>query len=214
MARAWVWTCFLLALSGQAALAQTPPPDERPVRLGTPQAAPADIVELPLAPPAPSPLAALAPPLPSPMPPLLPPDFNPPPVPDGPVAPPVWPGIRSLIQLDVQLPAPTDGVATPETTSACVWDGTPWGVFDNLSFFAGLNIAKEPADLGINENFGYRFAVNWGLPLVERAGLGIQLGTAINYSRTALHFLPLIDGTVDHFQSFTTLGLFQRSPSG
>jgi len=88
------------------------------------------------------------------------------------------------------------------------------GLFDNLSLFFGLDGSKEPADLGVNANFGYRFALNWGIPLLEQSGLGFQVGTAVNYSENAIRVLKYIDGTVDRWQNFTTFGLFQRAPNG
>jgi hypothetical protein len=84
---------------------------------------------------------------------------------------------------------------------------------DNLSLFFGLGDSKEPADLGVNGNFGYRLAVNWGLPLLPEAGLGIQVGSALNYSQNTLRLLRFIDGTVEHWQNFTTVGVFQRAPN-
>ncbi len=88
------------------------------------------------------------------------------------------------------------------------------GLFDNLSFFAGLDGSKEPADLGVNANLGYRLAVNWGFPIFEEAGIGIQVGSAVNHSENAVRVLKFLDGTVERWQSFTTVGLFQRSQSG
>ena len=85
---------------------------------------------------------------------------------------------------------------------------------DNLSVFVGLDGSKEPADLGINANFGYRVGVNWGFPILEEAGLGLQLGTAVNYAHPAQRTLRFLDGTVDRVQSFTTLGVFQRTAGG
>jgi hypothetical protein len=90
--------------------------------------------------------------------------------------------------------------------------GTSW--FENLSLFFGVNGFKEPADLGINANFGYRLAVNWGLPLFQEAGIGLQVGSAVNYGQNAIRILPFMDGTTEHWQSYTTVGLFQRSPAG
>src|SRR5262249_33445786 len=86
--------------------------------------------------------------------------------------------------------------------------------FENMSLFFGVDGSKEPADLGVNANFGYRFAFNWGLPVFEETGIGVQVGTAVNYSQNALRILPFIDGTVDRWQSFTTVGLFQRMTNG
>jgi hypothetical protein len=90
--------------------------------------------------------------------------------------------------------------------------GTGW--LDNLSLFVGLDGSKGPEDLGINANFGARGAVNWGYPLLENIGLGVQLGTAVNYARTAVRVLRSIDGTRERTQSFTTVGLFERTDFG
>src|SRR5438552_82403 len=170
MAKAWIGTCLLLALTSRAAIAQAPAADALPVRLGAPNTGPVSTMELPLAPPQSPPALPPPPALPAlpPIAPLSPPVFDPPSYPSGPVSPVILPATSTLIQLNVRQSATTGSSVTAETTSACVWDAPAWRVFDNLSLFAGLNIAKEPADLGVNENFGYRFAVNWGLPLVER----------------------------------------------
>jgi hypothetical protein len=85
---------------------------------------------------------------------------------------------------------------------------------ENLSVFLGLDGAKGPDDLGINANFGLRSHVNWGYPIWERYGLGVQLGTAINYSPSAVKVLEAINGTNERTQSFTTVGLFQRTDCG
>jgi hypothetical protein len=87
-------------------------------------------------------------------------------------------------------------------------------LFDNFSLFFGLNGSKEPLDLGINANLGYRLAFNWGFALMENVGLGFQVGSALNYSQNALALLEQVDGVTNHWQNFTTLGVFQRSPSG
>jgi hypothetical protein len=81
---------------------------------------------------------------------------------------------------------------------------------DNLSLFAGLNGFQEPADLGINSNFGYRLAFNWGFPIWEKQGIGLQVGTAMNYSQNSMRFYRFLDGPLDHYEYFTTVGVFQR----
>jgi hypothetical protein len=86
--------------------------------------------------------------------------------------------------------------------------------FENMSLFAGLDGFKEPADLGVNANFGYRLAFNWGFAAFEDVGIGVQVGTSVNYSENALRLLRFIDGTVDHWQNFTTFGVFQRTTGG
>jgi hypothetical protein len=122
---------------------------------------------------------------------------------------------------------PTSLPADPDPAVAIDWDsvfgGKPTepveasqgtGLLDNFSAFLGLDGSKGPEDLGINANFGFRGAVNWGYPIVESYGLGVQLGTAINYSSTAVRVLRSVTGTTDRTQSFTTVGLFQRSGHG
>jgi hypothetical protein len=87
-------------------------------------------------------------------------------------------------------------------------------LLENLSLFGGLDGAKGPEDLGINANFGFRGAVQWGVPLIEELNLGLQIGTAVNYSRTAVRVLRTVDGTRERTQSFSTIGLFQRTDEG
>jgi hypothetical protein len=96
----------------------------------------------------------------------------------------------------------------------CLPEFQPERFLENLSVFGGLDGSKGPEDLGITADFGIRTGVNWGYPLWEELGLGIQAGTALNYSLSATKVLESIDGTHDRTQSFTTLGLFQRSQCG
>jgi hypothetical protein len=88
------------------------------------------------------------------------------------------------------------------------------GWADNLALYLGLNGSKGPEDLGINANFGFRTAVNWGLPVWQEYGLGVQVGSALNYSRTAVRVLRSVDGTRDRWENFSTGGVFQRAPCG
>ena len=124
-----------------------------------------------------------------------------------PDAPPGWPCISPGIVEYTTLPRPA------AIESPCHLEPR-YPLLDNLSLFAGLDGFKEPADLGINGNFGYRFAANWGLPISEERGLGIQLGVGFNYSRSVFRVLHYLDGTVDHSQVFATAGIFQRSSMG
>lgn len=101
-------------------------------------------------------------------------------------------------------PLPDDAPGGPQ--------GSGW--FDNLSLFLGLDGSKGPDDLGINADFGYRGAINWGLPLWESRGLGIQVGSALNVSDNAVRVLRSVNGTRDRVQSFTTVGVFQRTDFG
>ncbi|WP_145379338.1 DUF6666 family protein [Symmachiella dynata] len=86
--------------------------------------------------------------------------------------------------------------------------------YDNLSIFGGLDGSKQPQDFGVNAQFGGRFHINLGLPLWEEQGLGVQIGTALNYTDNAVQVFERVDGTKDRFQNYTTVGLFQRTESG
>jgi hypothetical protein len=89
-----------------------------------------------------------------------------------------------------------------------------YDLLENLSVFAGLTGSKGPEDLGINANFGARADINWGFPLLQEYGLGVQAGTSCNYSRTAVRVIRSVDGTRDRTEEFTTVGLFQRTSCG
>jgi hypothetical protein len=87
-------------------------------------------------------------------------------------------------------------------------------IFENLSLFLGLEGSKQPQDFGVNAHFGGRFHANLGVPLIERIGLGLQIGTATNYTDNAVQVFERVEGNRNRFQSFTTVGLFQRTDSG
>jgi hypothetical protein len=125
-------------------------------------------------------------------------------------------GIEEVEQVPiVDDPQQIDGPSGPSDFAHGARSTIPrWGLLENLSLFAGLDGAKGPEDLGINANFGWRTHVNWGYPVLEPFGLGIQLGTALNYERTAVRVLRSVDGTRDRVESFTTAGIFQRTDFG
>ncbi|HKI34000.1 MAG TPA: DUF6666 family protein [Gemmataceae bacterium] len=106
--------------------------------------------------------------------------------------------------------APPESAAPGDAAKA----GADTGWADNLSLFLGLTGSKGPEDLGINANFGFRTAVNWGLPVWEEYGLGVQFGSSLNYSRTAVRVLSMISDTHDRIENFSTAGVFQRSNLG
>ncbi len=87
-------------------------------------------------------------------------------------------------------------------------------LLENLSLFGGLEGSKQPQDFGVNANFGGRFHANMGIPLVSACGLGLQIGTATNYTDNAVQVFERVEGTSERFQSFTTVGLFQRLDCG
>jgi hypothetical protein len=103
--------------------------------------------------------------------------------------------------------------AASATSSAVTVSEAAASALENVEFFGGLDGSKQPQDLGINANMGVRFAVNTGIRLSRRAGLGLQLGAAVNLSDAAVHVLDQIDGTSRRTQRYLTLGLFQQGVS-
>jgi hypothetical protein len=89
-----------------------------------------------------------------------------------------------------------------------------WKSLDSLELFGGIDGSKQPQDFGINAQLGGRIHVNWGAPLIEGCGLGFQIGTAGNVSDHAVRVTSQIEGAGSRTQSFTTVGLFQRSVDG
>lgn len=85
---------------------------------------------------------------------------------------------------------------------------------ENLVLFLGLEGSKQPQDFGANAHFGGRFSANLGLAVSEDLGLGLQIGTAINYTDNAVEVFERVGEVHGRSQSFTTIGLFQRHPSG
>lgn len=103
--------------------------------------------------------------------------------------------------------------AAPAAASANAIGATTSSAFENVEFFVGLDGSKQPQDLGINANMGLRLSANTGFPLSRRAGLGLQVGAAVNFSDAAVHVLDQIDGTSRRTQQYLTLGLFQQGVS-
>ncbi|MSR57097.1 MAG: hypothetical protein EXS05_05435 [Planctomycetaceae bacterium] len=102
--------------------------------------------------------------------------------------------------------------AQPDDSPTSNW--LPTGPLDTVSFFGGLDGSKQPQDLGINANMGGRFAINWGMPLVEKWGLGLQAGMAYSFADAAVQVLPRLEGTDARNQYFTTVGVFERTDFG
>ena len=84
----------------------------------------------------------------------------------------------------------------------------------NIELFFGIDGSKQPQDFGVNANLGIRSHAAWSQPLFERIGVGIQLGTAVVGSGNAVQVFELLGESVDRWQSFSTVGVFQRLPGG
>lgn len=98
----------------------------------------------------------------------------------------------------------------PET-SVATFDDVAWHPLDTLQLFGGLEGSKQPQDFGVNANFGSRWAVNWGFPLLAEKGIGAQIGTSINETDNAVQVFERVGASSHRTQSFSTFGLFQRT---
>ena len=92
-------------------------------------------------------------------------------------------------------------------SSACGW-------LRSLTFFAGVDGSKQPQDYGVNANLGLQGNVNAGFAIDETSGLGLQIGTGIVGSQNAVRVYELLGEATGRTQSYTTIGLFQRTDSG
>ncbi len=108
----------------------------------------------------------------------------------------------------------TDNDVPCDSSACCSCCTHRSGLFDFLTLFMGLEGSKQPQDFGVNAHFGGRFAANWGVPLLRNFGLGAQLGTSINYTDNAVQVFERTAGETERAQVFTTVGVFQRTPSG
>ena len=104
--------------------------------------------------------------------------------------------------------------AEPTNIAAPVQPVAPFRLFDELTFFGGIDGSKQPQDFGVNANLGGQVHVNWGLPLIEQWGLGMQLGTGLVASGNAVRVYDLLGETTGRTQHYTTLGVFQRCDAG
>ncbi len=88
------------------------------------------------------------------------------------------------------------------------------GVFREFTALMAIDGSKQPQDFGVNANLGVQSSFNWGLALLPSYGLGLQVGSGITATSNAVRVYELLGETSGRTQSFTTLGLFQRSESG
>lgn len=123
---------------------------------------------------------------------------------------PEHPGVVRFLSEDTCSSLDTETCTDPETDgSDC--RGPQWRPLDTLSLFGGLEGSKQPQDIGVNANFGSRWAANWGFPLLAEYGIGGQIGTSINYTDNAVQVFERIGASTHRTQNFSTIGLFQRT---
>jgi len=96
-------------------------------------------------------------------------------------------------------------------TTSSQYGGAGWSPLDTLSLFGGLEGSKQPQDFGVNANFGSRWAINWGFPLLADYGIGMQVGTSINQTDNAVDVFSRVGETARRTQNFSTVGVFQRT---
>jgi len=87
-------------------------------------------------------------------------------------------------------------------------------IWDELTFFAGLDGSKQPQDFGVNANLGAQFHVNWGIPVWQDYGVGLQIGTSLVATENALQMFDLLGEATTRTQSYTTIGMYQRTQNG
>ncbi len=87
-------------------------------------------------------------------------------------------------------------------------------LFDEFTALLAFDGSKQPQDFGVNANAGLQGSVNWGLPLLPKWGIGMQLGTNYTATQNAVRVYELLGETTNRQQSFTTIGFFQRLENG
>ena len=86
-------------------------------------------------------------------------------------------------------------------------------LFDEISFLFAVAGSKQPQDFGVNANLGGNASANWGIPIFKEYGIGAQVGSGITASSNAVRVYELLGESTGRTQSFTTVGLFQRTES-
>ena len=111
-------------------------------------------------------------------------------------------------EFDQTLTAPM----TPTTTTG----GTAGSVFPRgggTTYFVGIDGSKQPQDYGVNANLGLRLSAEYSGPLWDAAGVGFQIGSAVEWSDNAVRVYELIGQVTERFQNHTTAGVFARGTS-
>lgn len=98
------------------------------------------------------------------------------------------------------------------------WGPPPFQWIRNVSVFGGVHGFKGPVDFGLNGNFGIHEGADWGGPLGDPWGTGMQVGFEATHSNFQGHEV-VGDGNArfdngDRDQLFFTAGLFRRALYG
>ena len=80
--------------------------------------------------------------------------------------------------------------------------------------FLGTDGSKQPQDFGANANVGAGASIGYSAPLLENKGIGFQIGTRVTFTGNGVQVFELLGEAKDRFQSFTTVGVFQRLDNG
>lgn len=88
----------------------------------------------------------------------------------------------------------------------------PW--LEELTLFVGIDGSKQPQDFGVNANLGSQTHINWGVPVYHPWGIGLQAGTNFVASANAVQVYELVGESTGRTQSYSTIGLFQRTEFG
>ncbi|MGB7328834.1 MAG: hypothetical protein WBD31_28405, partial [Rubripirellula sp.] len=77
--------------------------------------------------------------------------------------------------------------------------------FEQLSFLAAIDGAKQPQDYGVNADLGVRLRGQYAGPLWEDHGIGFQIGSAVTWTDNAVRVFELIGEDTSRFQNYTYL---------
>lgn len=88
------------------------------------------------------------------------------------------------------------------------------GLFKELYFRLAIDGSKQPQEFGVNAHLGGQASVNWGLPILPAHGIGLQMGSGVTATGNAVRVYELLNESTGRTQNFTTVGMFQRRPSG
>ncbi len=106
----------------------------------------------------------------------------------------------------------------PRIIDANVYGVSDTGLKDSrlgtFTSFFGIDGSKQPQDFGANANLGAAAQLNYAGPLIADRGIGFQIGSRATFTGNAVQVFELLGESKDRFQSFTTVGLFQRLDSG